>query len=89
MSDDTEEPDAEAAVAQSPDETLAAAICTKLSEDGLVSEGKEESVSAKVATGQMVAEDWRVMAAAAIKKERDEATGADTETAAEDGDSES
>ena len=88
MGEETEEhekPNAEGEVEQSPEEQLANVIYTKLTDDNLASEDKRESVSAKIATGQMAAEDWRLLAAAAIKKEQEEAQEAESDTAAEEG----
>ena len=63
----------EARVLLTPDQQLAEHIATELIENGLILAERRDSLCAKLSTGQMKPEDWRLLAVGAIrsKKERE------------------
>jgi hypothetical protein len=53
-----------------PDMQLAGRISSELASKDLLPEAKKASLTRKIATGQMHAEDWRVLAAAKSRSNR-------------------
>lgn len=50
-----------------PDQQLAGIISAELISRQFTTEAKRDSVARKIATGQMNAEDWRIMAASSLQ----------------------
>lgn len=53
-------------VEKTPDQQLSAKIVQQLQAKGFVADGKLDQVEKKIASGQMKAEDWRTLMAAAL-----------------------
>lgn len=53
-------------VETTPDQQLSARIVQQLLEKGFVADGKVNQIEMKIANGQMKAEDWRTLMAAAV-----------------------